>query len=299
MRIKKYSLFIFLFILCITFTTHVYAQVSNAGFVKANIWYSKDSFEEGDKIKIYTVVYNPDSRELSGTVIFFDNSVFLGKKDFKIKGKEVIDVSIDWVVNAGSHTIFAKIENSKFLLSNGTYENVYLAENQSEKNSVTISKKIVTNTTNSIKETVNQGINKTATQAESIQQSIVNNTPEVISKPIVNTVNKIEVIRTDLNAQANDKKNEIKKEIELLEKGTSSTSATTKTTNTPITKNIQETTTTQTNTQESSSILKPMKYVEMFLLTCVSFILGNKIIFYGLCLFLIFLILRFIWNKFF
>ena len=58
----------------------ILAQSSNTGFVPGNIWYSKDPFEEGDKVKIYTFIFNPDSRELSGTVIFFDKTVLLGKK---------------------------------------------------------------------------------------------------------------------------------------------------------------------------------------------------------------------------
>ena len=87
----------------------IFAQIPNVGFIPSNIWYSKDPFEEGDKIKIYTLLYNPDSRELSGNVIFFDNTTLLGQKSFKIASKAVKDLSIDWTVEAGNHTIFAKI----------------------------------------------------------------------------------------------------------------------------------------------------------------------------------------------
>ena len=93
----------------------------DAGFVNSNIWYSQDNFTEGDKIKIYTVIFNPDSRQFSGTVSFFDKTVLLGKKNFSISGNGVNNVSIDWTVIAGDHTIFAKIENSKFLISDGKY----------------------------------------------------------------------------------------------------------------------------------------------------------------------------------
>src|SRR3989344_4963797 len=86
----------------------IIAQTSNAGFVPGNIWYSTDPFEEGDKIKIYTLIFNPDARELSGTVIFFDNSIFLGKKDFVAPAKGVKDISIDWTAAAGSHSILRK-----------------------------------------------------------------------------------------------------------------------------------------------------------------------------------------------
>ena len=81
MNLKKAGIVLFL-IFSLLPIQKIFAQSSNTGFVQANIWYSKDPFEEGDKVKIYTFIFNPDTRELSGTVIFFDNTVMLGKKDF-------------------------------------------------------------------------------------------------------------------------------------------------------------------------------------------------------------------------
>src|SRR5438552_250675 len=89
---------------------------SNAGFIPSNIWYSKDPFEEGDKIKIYTLIFNPDSRQLSGTVSFFDQDNLLGKKTFTVTAKGVKDIAIDWMATVGSHKIYAKIESAQFLV---------------------------------------------------------------------------------------------------------------------------------------------------------------------------------------
>ena len=119
MTFKKVSIVLFL-IFSLFPIQKIFAQNSNTGFVPGNIWYSKDPFEEGDKIKIYTFIFNPDARELSGTVIFFDKTVLLGKKDFIILSKSANDISIDWTVTAGDHTIFGKIENAKFLISKGS-----------------------------------------------------------------------------------------------------------------------------------------------------------------------------------
>src|ERR1035437_2096929 len=101
---KKYILILSFLILILFPLYKISAQTSNVGFIPANIWYSKDPFEEGDKIKIYTLVFNPDSRELSGTVLFFDDTVFLGKQDFVVPAKGVKTISIDWTVIAGDHT---------------------------------------------------------------------------------------------------------------------------------------------------------------------------------------------------
>ena len=50
---------------------------------------------------------------------------------------------------------------------------------------------------------------------------------------------------------------------------------------------------------KTNPLLKPFKYVEVFLLSVFSFILNNTILFYGLLVIIIFFILRFIWKKIF
>jgi hypothetical protein len=246
-------------------------QASNTGFVSGNIWYSKDPLEEGDKVKIYTFVFNPDNRTLSGTVIFFDKTTLLGKKAFTVQSKRAEDVSIDWTVNAGDHTIFAKIENAKFLLSDGTYEEVYIAENETEKNAVTVTKKIIPKTED---KEANNSISNTIGD---ITKVLEDKTPEFITKPMVLGASTVEEIRQNIINTAEDKKEEVEKEIKVLEN--------TKTTLDPKV--------------AKSTLLKPFKYVELFLLTISVFILNNKIIFYGLIAIFIFVIIRLIWNRFF
>ena len=129
--VKKVSIILFLVFFLLPIPSH--AQTSKAGFVPENLWYSKDPFEEGEKIKIYTVIFNPDTRELDGSVVFFDNNVFLGKKSFTAPAKSVKDVYINWSVTAGNHNIFGKIEDAKFLISTGNYQEVYLADNETNK----------------------------------------------------------------------------------------------------------------------------------------------------------------------
>lgn len=161
------------------------AEVQNAGFIPSNIWYSRDPFSEGDKIKIYTVIFNPDPRELSGTVSFFDKNILLGKKDFKVTGRGVQDISIDWTATAGTHIIFAKIENAKFLISEGKYENVYLAQNQTDESKRDVAKKMPVETEDK----------EVAGTDKKIQNLIVEKTPGFISKPIIGFVNMLEKFR--------------------------------------------------------------------------------------------------------
>ena len=265
---RKFSviLFVILFLLPILKTQ---AQSSNAGFVPGNIWYSKDPFEEGDKINIYTLVFNPDQRELLGTVTFFDNTTFLGKKDFSIAAKGVKDIFISWTVTTGDHIIFAKIENARFLVSKDTYEDVYLAQNETEKSTRTVSKKIIVSNIDS-KVTTDNSPNL----IQKITDTAQNITPDYISAPVNNTVGVLDKLRDNTGKMAEANKTLVNNEIKKID----------------ATKNTKTT---------NNAFLKPFKYVEFFFLTLISFIFNNKIVFYGILILIIFLILRYIWRKIF
>jgi len=250
--INKKIYIIFILVLCLLPIFKINAQNSNAGFIPGDIWYSKEPLEEGDKVKIYTVLFNPDQREFSGTVIFFDKDIFLGKKIFKVRPREVKDISIDWIVGVGSHSIFAKIENAKFLISNGKYEEVYLSGNQTKESKVTIKKKIIfkipatenEDTLDNLKENV---LNIGSNSIEDIGKLVKEKTPDIIAKPIITTVNLLEKFRENTGNLSKDNKEIVKKELESI-------------------KNRKEA------TEEGNKFLTPFKYIKFFFLSLISFI---------------------------
>lgn len=269
MNFKKLGIILFL-IFSLFPINKINAQISNTGFVSASIWYSKDPFVEGDKIKIHTFVFNPDTtRELSGTVIFFDKTTLLGKKDFIIQPNTANDVSINWTATAGDHIIFGKIENSKFLISKGKYEEVYLTDNETEKSSRTVSKKIISKTTDITTDIA-------STPISDMKKIIEDKTPTFITKPIIATTNKLDEFRENTNISTQNKKEEVKKEITELNKTNTTNSKT-----------------------SSNSVLKPFKYAELFFLNIFSFVLNNKVIFYSVLFVIIFFLLRYFWKKIF
>ncbi len=277
MNFRKVWLVLFLLLFLLPIETS--AQTQNAGFVPGSIWYSKDPFEEGDKIKIYTLIFNPDKRELSGTVLFFDKTTLLGKKDFAIATQTAKDLSINWTVDAGSHSIRAEIQNAKFLLSPGKYEAAKLAESETKADTRTVSKKIIPGE-------AGEGESKTAATGgasfESIKNlgtSIEEYTPDFIANPIVLGASFVEDFRVDTGATTENKKAEVQAEIKTLEE--------------------KKTPESSEPAKESNVFLKPFKYVELFFLSIASFLLNNKILFYIILFALVALILRFIWNKIF
>lgn len=263
------------------------AEDSNVGFVQGNIWYSQNEVQEGDAIKIYTVVFNPDTRELSGNIIFFDNNIFLGKKSFTVPANGVKEVYIDWTATIGTHTIFAKIENAKFLTATRKYEDIYLANNESEKSSLSVSKKIIPEVkkeeTDTTKEESSENPNLElvkkiidTTIVENIGNTIKEKTPDFIAQPVISTTNKLETFRKNTSLASNDKKDTLKNEIEILNN--------TKKTDEKV---------------NDDKLLKPFKYAQLFFFTLSSFVFEKKFLFYAIFAILVFFILRFIWRKIF
>lgn len=259
------------------------AQATNTGFVPGNIWYSLDPFSEGDKIKIYTLIFNPDPRELSGTVKFFDDDILLGKKDFKVSGKEIKDVSIDWTVTVGKHKVFGKIENAKFLVSTGKYEETTLSGNQTEESIRNVKKKIIPEKDQAPTSSVANGIGSTI---ESIQNSVSNiptlvrgTIPESVSKPVVLGASTLENFRKYIATGAKNKKKAVNAEIENLKKS-----------DTPKDPDAK---------LNTDALLKPLKYIELFAFALAAFVFDSRIIFYGLLLVILFFLLRYIKRKIF
>lgn len=283
MKLKKISI-VFLLALLFIPGWKAFAQMPNVGFVPSNIWYSEDPFNEGDNIKIYTLVFNPDARQLSCIVIFFDNTTLLGTKDVKIPARAANDVSIDWRATAGDHTIFAKIENAKFLNPIGTYEEVYLAQNQSEQSKRNVPKKVIANLSNNVSDSV-------ANSISNMEQQINNITPPVVAKTLSNTTNLLENARTGAGAFLENNKTSLQKEIDALNQNDTKANESYVNQTDPKVK-LQE-------LKNTNFALKPFKYTELFFLTIFSYIFKYAVIFYILLAVILFLILRFIWRLIF
>lgn len=97
------------------------SAVDNAGFLPENIWYSKDPFFSGDKIRIYTVVFNGSPYDIMGNVEFYDNGLAVGKAPFSLSNTgRVQDLWVDWTAGEGNHVITARIIDSTARNAGGT-----------------------------------------------------------------------------------------------------------------------------------------------------------------------------------
>lgn len=111
------------------------APIKNAGFVPANIWYSKDPFFAGETIRIYTIIFNGSEHDLEGTVEFLDNGVSVGKTNFSLSGGgRVRDLWVDWKATEGKHVMTARIVNTTASLAGGARRTIELDNTETGKN---------------------------------------------------------------------------------------------------------------------------------------------------------------------
>ncbi len=115
------------------------APLKNAGFVQGNIWYSKTPFFAGDRIRIYTIIFNGSTEDLVGSVEFLDNGTPIGKSLFSIlDGGRVRDVWVDWTAKDGKHTITARIVDVSTTDALGKKKIVVLENSEAGKNELQI-----------------------------------------------------------------------------------------------------------------------------------------------------------------
>ncbi|MFA7285332.1 MAG: hypothetical protein WC011_00585 [Candidatus Paceibacterota bacterium] len=291
---QKFKIIVLLFFFSLSIVGIASAENTNTGFVPSNIWYSKDPFSEGDKIKIYTLLFNQDEREFSGFVAFYNRDTLLGKKEFSLKSQESSVVSLDWTVTAGTNTIYAKIIDAKFSLGEGQYQEVVIAQNQSEKSQKVVIKKI-SKDLEKVEDTIKEKVTDILEPAKDIPETIIENTPE----PILSVANKVDGLRVSGANYFIDKKEDAKNDIADYNK----TQTVSQTENSEKTKEDTKKTEAETavnnkeQTQKSSSY-KPLKYLSLFFFTILSFILNNQVVFYISVALILFYIIRFLWLKF-
>jgi len=289
--ITKYFFVIFSLLLILN-PIFAFAQ-NNVGFVSSSIWYSKDPFYEGDKIQIYTLVFNQEEKDLIGTVNFFNGSTSLGKEDIFLPKGDWKVISIDWVVIAGSHTFFATLSDTKFVLENGKYEDIILEQVESGKSKKIVIKKIIPE----IEDIKDLG-DKVETEVEKSIENIVEQTPESVKTPIVKSTNALEKLRENTLEYAQEKKEEVKQILENVKQEKKIEEEQEKSNDKSLVEKIgDEKEELSKQYKEGDKVFKPWQYLKLFFFGIVVFILESKIAFYSFLFIILIIILRTIWRK--
>ncbi len=270
---KKYFLFL-LIIVSILFSQNAYALVLNSGFIPGQIWYSEEKLIEGDTVNIHTAVWNGEKSSISVKVEFYDKNIVLGNRDIVIDSLELKDVHIPWKVTSGDHVISAKIISS-------------LSGTSNNKEKVTLSRTVTSNDKQFVSVVVKDNEGEIVTGTDLIQNKLnkassdlESMVPENISDSVSSSLSFVDDFRIKTLDQVNDVKEETKDRIDLLKK--------------------DEVIIIPTSLNKSSiedATEKPIAYIKLFLFSILSFILTNKIVFYGVLVLVAFLVLRFIYRR--
>ncbi len=101
------------------------ATISNAGFIPAPLWFSRDTFFAGETVRIYTVVYNGSDSDIRGTAEFLNGDIVIGTNDFSLaRGGRSQDIWIDWKATEGDSRISARIVRARATVAGGKEESI-------------------------------------------------------------------------------------------------------------------------------------------------------------------------------
>lgn len=284
---KKY-LFIFTIALFLFSNSMLYAETtSTTGFMSEQIWYSKEPLVDGETVNIYTAVWNGEKTAITAHVEFYDGKTILGARDVTIPSMNLQEVSISWKVTSGDHSISAKI-SSTTTMTNGKKEQITLENNTTAQDQTSVS--VVTrNKDGTPVKTIDNVSNEIAKATTAIKDVI----PDSVVAPVENSFHSIDTFRGTTYEKIIDTKVQAQKEIDAMK----SASATEAKPITPTTKNSGGVKVEDTKSKPLDATEKPITYVKLFLFSILGFIFGYKIVFYGLCVLIIFLIIRFIFYK--
>lgn len=260
---------------------------STTGFLSGDIWYSKAKLIEGDDVKIYTAFWNGENTPVNIKVSFFDKDTLLGEREVSIPALTLKDISISWKVTAGDHQIKASILKATSNQS-GSSQEVSLSNNEVKTESIFIPKRI-----------------DSALPAEKLEQlgeKVVDILPKSVAEPVSASVSDIDLFRQKTSKDIENSVKETQEKIKQIENPDTKATDNIKT---ESTKNTQDKNNTQKDSDEKkvvkkdslSGTEKPIAYLKFYLLGVALFIFKNSWLFYGIILFLIFMILRFIYRK--
>ena len=284
LKIKNYVLTLTLILISISVSLNWSAAETktpkNLGFIPSNIiWYSKDPFFAGDKIRIYSAIFNNSEYDISGTVEFYDNGNLIGKLDFALAGGGGMrDVWIDWIAAKGNHKISAKIVDGKISTIGGGNETFALENSQageSERFVEEIPAPVVQQPVVQKDENSQNGILK------SVSPKLI-----AVAESVIQNIN---AFADRQKEKLETKKEEIKKEIAAINSG--------EVKNPEAGGEIVKETEGNASSDEAIKTGKPLKYVFLASLSAANFVLEHKILFYLVLFGILYLILKFLFKR--
>ena len=239
---------------------------------------------------------------------FYDNSQPIGKSGFSLAGGgRIRDIWIDWTATGGNHTISAKIINPKISAPGEAERPITIANAETGTNERTVDFDINKNGIADSKEIVKNTLATGEAIVLNKIDDVVKKVNEVVPvKPIIEAIKaKVEVVdnfRESQEKKVSSTVIDVKKDLENLKSSESAIKTDPETPKSSTEQSIKD-----KNAKDGSGSVKldktiaekPFKYVYLFFLSILEYILKIKLLFYGLALAIIFFITRLAYRKIF
>lgn len=289
-----YIRYIFFIIFALSFHTAFSADlpISNAGFAPSNIWYSKDPFYEGDKVRIYTIIFNGSSYDLSGTVEFLDNGLIVGKTKFSLAGGgRVQDLWVDWKASKGKHTITARFADVYADGPNGRQSvNLPNTETGINERLIEIDPIVMAEQKRVEAKKIEEMQSQAVVKVNDIVQVLSEATPEPVKEGVSSGVSWLEQFRIDQARQLDLIKEQKAKEIDAITKQSLPRSSDSLKSKSKNEDNIFD----SPLESVAKTTEKPFAYAMLAAVGALQFIFEWRILFYGVILYVLYRIIKWI-----
>lgn len=141
-RVQKVFSIVILSFVIVSFAFAADSKI-NAGLLK-NIWYSKTEVFEGDKVSIFTGIFNQSGVSFSGVASFYANDEEISKKEFISKPESLIEISGVFVASSTRTSIKVKLSDLKIVgsVSTSSSNTDILLSSETDSYTLSVSKKI-------------------------------------------------------------------------------------------------------------------------------------------------------------
>ncbi len=277
------KIFVTIILVSTFLSTHIAFGAGSISFIEQPLWFSSDTFTEGQTVSIYTALFNQEPSHLTGTISFYDRSVLLGEKQFTIKPRTVETLSFDWKVIPGEHVISITVAKLSRINAQGVKESISSTPITIESKKITVGN---TPTQTEVQETLPTTATEVLNQVDNAQEKAASFIPAPIRKVAEAVFSGIEKFRSDTALAVSTNRNTLKSQIidQEIKEAADSTG------DNAIAK--YEGNVGQHTVDAKSAFSKPFEQVRLFFLNLGTMFFSNKFLFYGISALFIYMGIR-------
>jgi hypothetical protein len=210
MQIKVFTFLLVLPIL-------IFAQFLHAatGFVGNPIWIYPEFPREGELTTLSTLFHNGETQKLSGTVLFYDNNILLGKKSLTIAPGTVGTASIVFHVEPGNHVFSASAQGFQEISNSGSSKTYALPLGKAEMPKLFVTKNGSGSGVEAVGLKASAQAQPILNKVDEVEEKVINSIPESVKQPVVATVESLERIRVSTSVKLQSSVAVAKEKVEI------------------------------------------------------------------------------------